>query len=195
MRARIIDAALGVFAAGGERQPIIDDFIRAAGVARGTFYNYYRDVPQLLEDAMKYLDNDLIESIEAEIGEIENPAERLTFGVRLWIRRAATDPSWCAFMAKARTIGQRIQSSLGRDLRNGLREGVFDYHNVDAAFDLVVGTVREAMNRLTARRVRRDYDAEVARVILQGLGAERGTIETLLKLDVPALRRAPRTVM
>jgi AcrR family transcriptional regulator len=193
-RVRIIRAALGVFANAGEKQPVIDDFIRAAEVARGTFYNYYKDVLDLLEDTTKYLDNDLVQSIEAEISESESAAERLTFGIRLWIRKAADDPAWCLFMAKARTVGQGIHDSLGRDLRNGLRAGVFEYPTFDAAFDLVVGTVREAMNRLTIQRVGRDYDAKIARVILRGLGVERRAIDALLKLEVPELRQPPLTV-
>jgi AcrR family transcriptional regulator len=194
MRVRIIEAALGVFADAGDQQPVIDHFIRAAGVARGTFYNYYRDVPQLLADTTKHLDNDLIESIEAEIGGLRSPAERMTLGVRLWLRKAASDPAWCSFMAKARSTGQGIHDSLGRDLRNGLRAGVFDYPTVEAAFDLVVGTVRAAMIRLTVEPVGAEYDAEIARVILRGLGTDRRTIDALLKLDVPELRRPALTI-
>lgn len=194
MRVRIIEAALGVFADAGEEQPVIDDFIRAAGVARGTFYNYYKDVPQLLADTTNYLDNDLIESIEGEIGKGRSPAERMTLGVRLWLRKAGSDPAWCSFMAKARSTGQGIHDSVGRDLRNGLRAGVFDYPTLEAGFDLVVGTVRAAMIRLTIEPVGPEYDAQIARVILQGLGTERRMIDALLRLDVPELRRPARTI-
>ena len=41
-QARILEAAFEVFARKGPDAPVIDDFIQAAGVARGTFYNHFR---------------------------------------------------------------------------------------------------------------------------------------------------------
>jgi len=195
MQARIIEAALPVFAAAGEHAPVIDDFIKAAGVARGTFYNYYKSTAELLEATRKWLDDDLIQSIEGEIGALTDPSERLVLGVRLWLRKAAKDPDWCAFMVKAREVGKLVYESLSGDLRNGRRAGLFDYSSSDAAFDLVVGTVREAMNRLANGRVRRNFESDVARVILQGLGMKRRAVEALLSRPVPTLRRPTRTIV
>ena len=47
MRLRIIEAALRVFAEKGPDVAVIDDFIHAAGVARGTFYNHFRTTEDL----------------------------------------------------------------------------------------------------------------------------------------------------
>src|SRR5215472_11412241 len=70
-QARIIAAALRVFTEHGPQDPpVIDDFIRAAGVARGTFYNYYKSVGELLEATRKWLEDDFIESIEAEVASL-----------------------------------------------------------------------------------------------------------------------------
>ena len=49
-QARIIEAALRVFAEKGPDAPIIDDFIKAAGVARGTFYNYFPSKDAILRE-------------------------------------------------------------------------------------------------------------------------------------------------
>jgi len=42
MRLRLIESALPVFAEKGLDAASIDDVIAAAGVSRGTFYNYFR---------------------------------------------------------------------------------------------------------------------------------------------------------
>src|SRR5579862_1856074 len=47
-RAALIEAAMKVFARLGPDAPIIDDFIAEAGVARGTFYNYFETREELL---------------------------------------------------------------------------------------------------------------------------------------------------
>jgi AcrR family transcriptional regulator len=79
-QARIIEAALRVFAEKGPDAPIIDDFIKAAGVARGTFYNYYQSTEELLEATAKWLQDDLIVSIEAEIGSLGRSGRAPEFG-------------------------------------------------------------------------------------------------------------------
>lgn len=191
-RARILQAALPVFAARGRDAPVIDDFIRAAGVARGTFYNYYRDTTELFEDATRWLEDDLIESINPEIDDLQDPVLRLTIGVRLWMRKAQGDPLWCAFTLRSSDIGLSAEKALSGDMRAGLRSGQFHYTNFDAAYDLVVGTVREGMRRLLGSPRRRGYDAEIARAVLRGLGLAAPAIEKAVAIPVPTLRRPPR---
>ncbi|HVN45677.1 MAG TPA: TetR/AcrR family transcriptional regulator [Steroidobacteraceae bacterium] len=191
---RIISAALEVFAARGPDAPIIDDFIRAAGVSRGTFYNYYRSTGELLEATTKWLGDDLMESIEGEIGGLTDPITRLTTGLRLWLRMSESDPLWCAFTVRASDVGGLVKEKLGGDLRNGRRRGLLDFPSLDSAYDLVVGTVRESMRRIIARRPRRNHDVEVVRIILRGLGLAPAAIEQALARPVPRLRREPRGV-
>lgn len=191
-RARILEAALPVFAERGKDAPVIDDFIRAAGIARGTFYNYYRDTKELFEDASRWLEDDLIESINPEIDERPDPVHRLTIGVRLWMRKAQGDPLWCAFTLRSSDIGGSAEKALGGDMRAGLRSGQFQFSNFDAAYDLVVGTVREGMRRVLAQPRRRGYDAEIARAVLRGLGLPAPAVEKAIAVPVPNMRRAPR---
>ena len=122
-QALIIEAALKVFAEKGPDAPIIDDFIKAAGVARGTFYNYYQSTEELLEATAKWLQDDLIVSIEAEIGSLGDPVERLSSGIQLWLRKARTDDAWCAFSVRVRRHGALVEQQLGADLKAG-REAV-----------------------------------------------------------------------
>jgi len=43
-RVELIAAAFRVFADKGFEAPVIDDFIIASGLSRGTFYNYFKNV-------------------------------------------------------------------------------------------------------------------------------------------------------
>ena len=49
MRNRLIEAAARVIASHGSDSVSIDTFIRAAGVARGTFYNHFKTREELLD--------------------------------------------------------------------------------------------------------------------------------------------------
>lgn len=187
--AKIINAAMRVFAKKGPDAPIIDDFIKAAGVARGTFYNYYKSTEELLEATSKWLEDDMIESIETEIGNLKDPVKRLTTGVRLWMQKAEADPAWCAFVARVPRIGHLAEQQLTGDLRRGLRSGMFSSPSIDVARDLVVGTIRQAMYRLTEEGARKHYDREVAQMVMQGLGLDRRVIEKALSRTLPPLTR------
>ena len=187
---RILEAAPGVFAEKGGAAPVIDDFINAAGMARGTFYNDYDSVEDLLAATTAWLEEDLMLWIERELDGITDPVERLTLGVRLWLRKAAIDPIWCAFVAKSVTHGKVVEETLLRDLHGGARDGVFVFDSVEAARDLVVGTLHEAMRRMSASAVPATFTDDVARLVFRGLGIPSRRVQAVLRRPIPPFRRA-----
>jgi len=148
----------------------------------------------LLEATSKWLEDDQVLSIEAEISELGDPVARLATGVLLWLKKAQSDPAWRAFTARVRQHGRLVERQLTGDLRAGLRSGAFSFPSLQAARDLVAGTLREAMIRMTEGRVPKTYAADVARVVPRGLGLEPRRVETILARPLPKMRRTPRTV-
>jgi AcrR family transcriptional regulator len=191
---RIVAAALRVFAEKGADAPVIDDFIREAGIARGTFYNYFTRTEELLVAVSRSLEDGLMLSIEAEMGDLQDPVARLATGVRLWLGWARADPVWCAFIVRSRFRGPLVEQQLTADLKGGRRTGAFDFPSVEAARDLVVGTILEAMHRVMTTRVPKGYTDGVARTILHGLGLDARTIEKLVSRPLPTLHRPVRAL-
>ena len=180
-QARILRSALRVFAERGPDAPLIDDFVRAAGIARGTFYNYYRSTTELLEATAALLEDELIAAIEARMANLTDPLERLATGISLWLRRAEADPVWCRFVVRVRRRGPAVETSLGKDLRAGMQQGIFKIDSVEAGRDLVVGTLLEAMNRLAAGDAAPDHTVAIARSVLRGLGVNAQRAEVVLR--------------
>ena len=178
-KSRIVAAALRVFADKGTDMPVIEDFIREAGVAHGTFYNYFTRTEQVLLAVSRSLEDDLMLSIEAEMRELRDPVVRLATGVRLWLGWARADPVWCAFIVKSRFRGALVERQLQADLRNGRKAGAFRFASVTVARDLVVGTILEAMSRIMTAPVPKAYTDGVAQVILTGVGLDETRIEQL----------------
>jgi AcrR family transcriptional regulator len=193
-KARIVAAALRVFAAKGTDTPVIDDFIREAGVAHGTFYNYFTRTEQLLLAVSRSLEDDLMLSIEDELRELTDPVVRLATGVRLWLGWALADPVWCAFIVKSRFRGALVEQQLHADLKNARKTGAVNFPSLEVARDLVVGTVLEAMSRIMTTPVSKSYTDGVARGILTGLGLDAARTDQLLKTPVPRLRRPVQSV-
>lgn len=188
-RLRIIEAALGVIADLGPDAPVIDDFIRAAGVARGTFYNHFTTTDELLTATSGWLEDGLIRAIQSRIETFEDPVRRIATGVRMWLHLARQDPVFCAFVVRSRFRGPDVERQLAYDLDECLASGRMRAPSPEVARDLVVGTIREAQARMMSARVAASYPDEVARVILRALRVEERRIDALLGAPVPALAR------
>ena len=188
-RRRIIETALGVIAEKGPDAPVIDDFIRAAGIARGTFYNHFTTTDELLAATSAWLEDGLIDAIQSVIGSFEDPVRRVATGIRLWLQLARQDPVFCAFVVRSRFRGPAVERQLAYDLGECLQSGRVQAPSVEVARDLVVGAIREAQARMTASGVPAAYPDEVARVILRALRVDERRIGALLAAPVPAIAR------
>jgi AcrR family transcriptional regulator len=193
-RSRILAAAVSVVAEKGVTSVVIDDFIRAAGVARGTFYNYFKSTDEVLEAAAHWLEDDLIVSIDEVLAPINDPVERMTLGMRLWLRKARGDRAWCAFVARFRYHGSLVEEVLARDVGGALRAGRVSVPSAPVARDLIVGTIREAMGRMSDATVPLAYLDELVRAILRSLGVDGEWIRAALAKPVPTMPRKPRAV-
>ncbi len=83
-----------------------------------------------------------------------------------------------------------------RNMRLGAKSGGIRCTSVKAAYDLSMGTMRQAMIRMGEEpQLRgRGYDDEIVRTILVGLSVEDATIATIMNLSVTHMRRPTRTV-
>lgn len=192
--AKIIASAIHVFAEKGEQNAVIDDFIEAAGIARGTFYNYFRSTNELLTAAKEWLSDDLHETITESMRDIEDPLIRLGMGIRLWMRKAATDRAWCGFVAQVRLMDTRAAALPIRDLKQSRKAGLLSVPSLEVAVDLMEGMGIAAMHRMLKDPDLKNYENHAVIVTLQGLGASAARIADIMKRPLPPFRRPPRTV-
>jgi AcrR family transcriptional regulator len=182
---RILEAALRVFAERGPDAPVIDEFVQAAGIARGTFYNYFDSVEALLRATSEWTTRELVESIEHALADLEGPTLRFGVGLRLFFAYAQRDPLWSRFVARVWFVGG-LELPL-RDIGDGIRRGHFRVPGGDAAHDLVFGGLREALRRIGAGRVPPAFGDQVAATCLQALGADPARIAAALAHPLPAI--------
>lgn len=195
-RARIIEAALHVFAEKGPDAPVIDDFIKASGIARGTFYNYFNNTAELLTATSTWLTNDMAEAIEGELQQIEDPVIRHGIGIRLWMRKAKTDAAWCGFVAMIWFQGGFALEGPMRDIRMGMKSGEFSCPSAECGWDLTMGGLRQAMIRLLSnpKLAKNKYADQMVDIILQGLGASREKRDEIFACPLPEIRRPTKTL-
>jgi AcrR family transcriptional regulator len=182
---RILEAALGVFAERGPDAPVIDEFVQAAGISRGTFYNYFDSVEALLRATSAWTTRQLVELIEDALTDLEGPVLRFGVGLRLFFVFAMRDPVWSRFVARVWSVGG-LELPL-RDIEAGLRRGQFRVPGPEAAHDLVFGGIREALRRIGGGRVPSGFGDQVAATCLQALGVETARIAAALAHPLPAI--------
>jgi AcrR family transcriptional regulator len=120
-RRKLLVAALAVFAEKGTDAPVIDDFIAAAAVARGTFYNYFDTTQALLSAVTAELIDEILFRVDIEVRKIDDPVERVVCGSLLYMHIAVDNPTWGGFMVRAGlrgdAMGKLVDVYLPRDLQ------------------------------------------------------------------------------
>jgi AcrR family transcriptional regulator len=180
---RILEAALGVFSRRGPDAPVIDEFVQAASISRGTFYNYFQSVEALLHATSAWTTGEVVQAIEKTVLALESPTLRFGVGLRMFLARAQRDPVWSRFVAQVWKVGL-VELPL-RDIEAGMRLGHFRVPSSDAAYDVVFGGVREAMLRIGAGGAAESFGAHVAETCLQALGADPARIAEALVYPLP----------
>lgn len=187
---KIIRSALAVFARKGTHA-VIDDFIKAAGIARGTFYNYYRSTEQLLDAVRLLLTDEHNQSVEEALAGIDDPITRLGTGIRLWMWRAEHDHAWAGFVARVRLHGTQSLERPMADLRRAQRLGQVHVPDLRTAMDLMEGAGTSAMRGILAGSRVKGYTDGMTRMILRALGVDPVTIQAILARPLPRIKSLP----
>ena len=187
-RIRLIESALAVFAEKGADAPTIDDFIAAAGVARGTFYNYFRTTAELLSAVAGESSDEVLAVIDPLVRAIDDPAQRVVVGSRLYMGMAARYPLWGAFITRVGTKrgsrGRLLDEYLMRDLQMALDAGRFDVADVVVARDIALGSIMYGIETLVIwRRARRLCRAIDVRAHARLRNRIEGSPKTCLRAD------------
>src|SRR5271165_932413 len=161
MRRKLVESALFVFAEKGVDASVIEDVIAAAGVSRGTFYNYFRTNGELLVAAIEELGNEVVDLIESRVKARPSPAERLFVGLRLYLDAARRFPLFARFIARVgpQAIGpdNLVYKYIPIHIAQGIKAGEFIDAPVGVAADIIVGAGLAAVTRISARRADDTY--------------------------------------
>jgi AcrR family transcriptional regulator len=188
-KALLLDAALRLFARQGVEATAIHEIAAEAGVANGTFYNYFRTREEVLEAVSIRLAERLQDEITATNAGVGDGAERMAIATRRFVLRAVRDPVWAAALIRVSTSSggalARTSGPILHDLRLGRRRGRFTYRDEGAALDLVTGTVLAGIRRVIEGRAGAEHAALIAGVVLRGLGVSAGEADELVKRPLP----------
>lgn len=191
-RRRLLAAALRVFAEKGTDAPLIDDFIAAAGVARGTFYNYFSTTQELLDAVTSEMSDSILAEIDKVVLQTADPLQRLATGCLLYMHVGVELPSWGAFVMRtgfrSEAIGKLVDVYMPRDLEMARQAGELDYPSLRAARDLMFSCVNQAILTVIAGQAPREHLREMLALGLRGVGAAVPLAQAMSELPLPPVQ-------
>jgi len=188
-RVALLEAATRLFARKGVGDTAIHEIAAEAGVANGTFYNYFRTREDIADAVGVRLAEVLESRISASYREVADAAERVAIGCRVFILQALEDPDWAAAIlrvwSRSSALAERVAEPVLADLRAGRLGGRFRYGSEAAALDLVQGTVLAGMRTVVEARGGAEHAAAAACLVLRGLSVPVAEAEEIVRRPLP----------
>lgn len=197
MRLRLLVSALPVFNEKGTDLAVIDDFIAAAGVARGTFYNYFKTPNELLMALATAMGDEVVQIIDPLVLHLDNPVERFAAALRLYMQMALLYPRWGRFITQVGTSvatrGQLIDVYLTRDLELAQASGRLKFNSERVARDLAFGASLYGIETMLAEPTLDCHPEQIVRSVLIALGVSAAEAETIafMPLEIPDVVERP----
>lgn len=173
-RRRLLESALSVFADKGPDLAVIEDFIAAAGVSRGTFYNHFRTPLDLLLALASGMSDEVLAVVDPVVLSFEDPVERFSAGTRLYMQMALRYPLWGSFITRVGTRiaarGQLIDIYLSRDIDSAMALGRIGIDNVRIGRDILLGSIFYGIETMLTEPTQDHHPEHIMCCVLIGLG-------------------------
>ena len=188
-RRKLLAAAMAVFAEKGTDTPLIEDFIAAAGVARGTFYNYFSTTQELLDAVTAELSDAILANNDKAVLRIADPLQRIACGSLMYMHFGVDVPSWGVFVVRtgfrSEATGKLADVYLPRDLELARKAGQVSYPSLHAARDLIVACVNHAILSVNSGGLPREHLRQMLALGLRSVAVPPALADELSQMPVP----------
>lgn len=193
-RAQLLVAATELFAGQAVESVTVDDVVRVAGVAKGTFYVHFDGLGSLTSAVADELVRTFDELLQARRLALADPAARIAFGCGSFIDKALADPRWASLVARmAASTAMADQIALRRLFEDLVRLPILrGGMSAELKLEVVTGIMLQLMRAIGEGKLSPlDRDAAVA-AILRSIGCDDRQVDTALEaLSLPAVGTLP----
>ncbi len=178
----------------------IDDIVREAGVAKGSFYKYFADKEALLAVVTGLIRDRVEAEVTAANAEVADPARRVVRGICVYLRFVADEPEQGGVLVRNDRSGQTFPSmKLNRgtvdDVAAGLAQGRFNVSTVETAALFVMGVGHAGLIRFNGDRGAAAniwIAQELCQLVLRGLGVPQAEAGLIAAQTAEEILRRPR---
>lgn len=188
-RLSLLESALSVIHDKGPDGAVIEDFIAAAGVSRGTFYNHFNTTNELLLALATEMSDEVLGTVDPLVLELKDPIQRFSTGTRLYMQMAIRYPLWGSFLnrmgTRIATRGQLIEKYLTRDLTDALDAGLIRADNVLVARDMVLGSIFYGIETMVTEPTHAHHPEHLIETVLRGLSVPDAVAHAVAFMPLP----------
>ncbi|WP_292151994.1 TetR/AcrR family transcriptional regulator [Brevundimonas sp.] len=194
-RARILAAAFGLFDERGMDRVTVDDVRDAAGLARGSFYNYFSTYEDMLKDMAATITAQLNTEQSLFFDHLTDPAERICRNIQYTILRLSSDPSCSGVMVRVTPLIGPATPHMRQHAEASMRQAqviaAIDVPSpavaMDMGYGLVVMLIRRAMTDGLAVG-----DIEAAGLmLLRAFGVPEDRAQAIAAAPLPTMPKEP----
>jgi AcrR family transcriptional regulator len=189
-RAKLMDAAVTLFARDGFEAASVNEITKLAEVANGTFYAHFRDRDAIAETVALAAAERVAEQIAEATARVENAAERIALSTRSFVELAAQRPDWGRMLFRAawkfRSMRERVLNFVRADIERGIGQGLFNVRVDPVLLDVFASMTLSALNaRLDGAGP--EAGCRAAELQLCMLGAKAEAAEAIASRSIPPL--------
>ena len=174
-RTELLVTALELFGRPHGRNTRIEDLCARAGIARGTFYNYFTGLEAVLKALSDELTRDFDSAVHASFAALGTATERTAAAVRYYLHAPLIDPRWGWAVVNTSVGNWLYGEDIARHVVASIQEGIdsreFRIDSAAVGKDILLGTGIAATITLLGGKAPEDYPEQVARQVLVSLGS------------------------
>lgn len=180
-RARIIEAARGIFAESGFTAAPQSEIVAAADVTTGAIYHHFGDKKGLFRAVAENVEQEILDYVLARLGAVRFDAATLIRGVELTLEKcAAPDIQRIVFRDAPTLFGHREWREVEINYAFGLmasalvamaESGVYDIRNPQLTAQVILGNVVELAHAVAEAEDKAAALTEAKRIMRAILGA------------------------
>lgn len=190
-RANILSTAFALFDERGVDQVTVEDVRESAGLARGSFYNYFLTYEHMLKELAAQIGRQINVEQSERFEDVANMAERIWCNVRYSILRTASDRACSEILIRVTplvgAVNDHMRKHAERTLRLAVKRKAIDVPSAGVALDMGYGLVAVMIRRALNLGVDLKEIEGAGLMLLRGFGVADTEARRISRLPLPVL--------
>ncbi len=174
----------------------VEDFCKAAEIARGTFYKYFTGIANLYTILADELSADFDAAVHQVMEVKSTSSSRASAAVRYYLQAAIDNPRWAWAMVHTsmgrEVFGPDVSARAKSTIEEGRASGEFQISTAEMGKALLLGACLGGTLDILYDRTDASYPQHMARSILLGLGVEPSLAAAVVEEPLPILQIVDR---
>jgi len=183
---KFVNSAMSIIAEEGSLYALsVDSLVRKTGASRGTFYNYFNNIEDVITAVAQYLTVDLNNRILLKYSDVESGPVRLSYSLLKFFEKAEQDRIWGTVFAKLildlGLISDKSIEYFEHDLNIGREQGSFTLMDNQIATNIVGGVLAFTINSVLKNELNEEQKFKTLVSLLMALGTPHSTSQSAVK--------------